>query len=481
MAMLSLVLFVFPISTSAQTDFEEDLSCNFGNATSVPASAHASFVNGGGQFNRPEPWTMDYSNTSSPPYTVTSYPSSIPAGGVASYFCKFSPGMYGIYNGGQYQLEFDYYNFQTGDTLEVYVNPSGAYGVGGFINPKYVVLGVQYAPPGAQSNATYSSDTVVGSSFSIANSFSTQVTQSVALSSGSGNPSDIFGFTSSQTSNYSTSYTQENDTSSTVAVSQMSTYKTQLNGQLSSAGVNHDYDYIYVWLNPTVNLFIVPSSSDYVQWNGYGFDVNDNTGEMEVLALELGWLNGHIAMPTCPPNTGCVSDRLARRWAQNNVDGSAPGLTSTDLANIAKADPFNTAYTLSFPSGSNTTTDGRFTCIGGSVCQATVDFEPNIVNGYTQGYTATASQSQTSKFTFQQTFSIERQYQGTIFDNHISLDLKNSTQLTWSSQFNHSTNSSNGQTASFSIGPAPSGYNGPAEFRVFQDNLYGTFMFWPVP
>ncbi|MHB8753543.1 MAG: hypothetical protein ACYC92_01095 [Candidatus Acidiferrales bacterium] len=475
---LSQVTLVFPISTRAQTYYEEDLSCKFGNATSVPTTASTDFYNNRSNFDQLESWQLDYAYSSASPYTAVSYPSYIGAGSEAVYKCQFGPSAYGIYNGGQ--LEFDYYNNNTGDSLTVYINLSGAYGVGGFINPKYIVLGAEYAPPGAPSYAKYGTDTVVGSSFSIADSFSTQVTQSVSLSSGPGSPSGIFGFSSSQTSTQSTSYTQENDTSSTIAVSQMTSYTTQLNGQLSSGGVNHDYDYIYVWLNPTVNLFVVPGSSDYIQWNGYGFDLNDDAGEMEVIGLELGWLNGDIPMPTCAPGVGCVSDRLARRWSQNNVDGSGPGLTSTDLANIAKADPFYTSYTLSFPSGSNTTTDGRFTCIGGVACQATVDFEPNVTNSYSQTYTTTASYSQTSKFTFQQTFSIERQFQGTIFDNHITSDLKNSTQLTWSSQFNQSTNNSNGQTSSFSIGPAPQGYNGPAEFRVFQDNLYGTFMFWPV-
>src|SRR5438874_3793883 len=41
----------------------------------------------------------------------------------------------------------------------------------GYINPKYVILGVTYAPPGPQSFVDYSNSTLLGSTVSISSSF----------------------------------------------------------------------------------------------------------------------------------------------------------------------------------------------------------------------------------------------------------------------------------------------------------------------
>src|ERR1051325_3433034 len=56
----------------------------------------------------------------------------------------------------------------TGDSYTItFVPSSGGYGtatlqpISGFINPKYVVVGVTYAPPGASSSVTYTNTTSV--------------------------------------------------------------------------------------------------------------------------------------------------------------------------------------------------------------------------------------------------------------------------------------------------------------------------------
>lgn len=468
---LVLALLAFPLLGRAQ---ECCVNLSFGNvSTSTTVDKEVNFGESF-DFN-----TQFLQSTSAPAgFSVVFAPSQIGLNQTMFVAIGFSPTTMGNYSG----TVFLYYRDSGGSQFQYEVFVSGAGIVSGFINPKYVVVGVEYAPPGSQSSATYSSNTVVGSSISVANSFATSVSQSISLSSGTGSPTGIFGFQSSQTATQTNSYTQENDTSSSVAVSQTTSRSTSIAGNTAPAGVNHDFDIIFVWLNPIIKLSVGPSASQ-VQWNGYGYDLNDTAAspDMEVIGLQVGWLNGHISIPTCAPGGGCVSDRLARAWAQNNVDGSGPGLTNTDLANILAADPFsNPNYALTFPSGSNTTTDGRFTACSNSSCSTTIDFETGQTNGYSQGYSTTTTQSQGSKFTYQQTYSIERQWQGTVFAQHLTLDLKNSTQLTWTSQFTQSTNNSHGQTASFSIVGPPAGYTGPAEFVVYQDNLYGTFMFHPV-
>ena len=68
--------------------------------------------------------------------------------------------------------------------LAVTINVDGAYAQPGFVNPKYVIIGVMYAPPGAQSSVTYGNNTVTGNSISAASYFADQVNYSVALTGG---------------------------------------------------------------------------------------------------------------------------------------------------------------------------------------------------------------------------------------------------------------------------------------------------------
>jgi hypothetical protein len=186
--------------------------------------------------------------------------------------------------------------------------------------------------------------------------------------------------------------------------------------------------------------------------------------------LQVGWLNGHIPVPSNIPPV------LARTWAGNNVDGSGPGLTTTDLQNILDADPFsNPNYTVAFGQNPFTTSDGRFTVTDNPV----VDYEPNVTQGYSDGYTITTTQSQTATYTYELAYSVEEKFMINLFFQSFSSDLKNSNTLTWTNKFSQATNNSQGQLASLSItGPAP-GYTGPPEFVVYQDNVYGTFMFYP--
>jgi hypothetical protein len=62
-------------------------------------------------------------------------------------------------------------------------------------------------------------------------------------------------------------------------------------------------------------------------------------------------------------------------------------------------------------------------------------------------------------------------------------ELKTSDTLTWTNKFNASSTKQVGQTASLSVtGPTTAdNYTGPVEFDVFQDTIYGSFMFNFVP
>jgi hypothetical protein len=385
-------------------------------------------------------------------------------------------------------------------------------GISGWINPKYKIIGVMYAPPGSKSTVTYGDNNVVGSSTQFSSSFSGGFTESVSISGGGG----VFGFSTKETATSSNSFTQEEDTSKSIAVSQTTSSSTVLSGYSDPVhGLSHDYDYIFVWLNPLqlFSLYVDSSGTDTsVVWSGYGYDLNDTPAypDMDVIGIQLGCLNGDFYQQYASgTNTNWITcedvfdNNFSRSWALENTDGSGPALTptlanssapynfctqqGTDLYNLCQADPFgaNPNYTVTFAPGSTTTTDGRFTACSNSECNATIQYEPDVNKNYSQGYSTTTTSSQTAKYTYSNSFSIEIQFgwsggncsKG--FCGNFGTDTKDTLTYTWIDQFNQSTNNSSGQTASFSIVGPVEGYNGTDQFVVYQDNLYGTFMFYP--
>lgn len=409
----------------------------------------------------------------------------------------------------------------TGGGVEVAFTPSGSTGgsavYGGFINPKYLIASVMYAPPGTKSTVSYGKNTVVGNSTSVTSSFSSTVGESVAISESGGIP----GFLSAKiTTTESESYTEEQDSSSSIAVNQTTSNSTGLSGYSDPVnGINHDYDYIFVWLNPIVTFTISSASGKtQVQWTGYGYDLDDTPAypDMDVLGVQLGCLNGDFYQQyTAGTNTNwntCLdvfnnnnangqNNGFWRGWALDNADDTPPYLTplvanasapydfcsstykGTDLWNICQADPFgaNPNYTVQFNPGSSTTTDGRFTACGNSLCYTTIQYEPDVNNSYSQGYSTTVTGSETAKYTYTSGYSVESSFTGgsASFGETIGATFTSTYSFSSTEQFSQATNSQNGQTASFSIvGPAE-GYTGPLQFVVYQDDLYGTFMFYP--
>jgi hypothetical protein len=168
------------------------------------------------------------------------------------------------------------------------------------------------------------------------------------------------------TSTASTDLTQETDSSSSIAINETTTTGTLIRGPSSSAvGLSHDEDIIWVWLNPVAH-FVANSDTSFT-WTGFGFDLNDPTGNTDILGIPVKFLNGHAPMPAN------IADVLARRWAPRitcsittdptcGPDGTDdPGLNANDLAAILTADPFsNPSYVINIPVGSPCTADGRF-------------------------------------------------------------------------------------------------------------------------
>ncbi len=382
-----------------------------------------------------------------------------------------------------------------------YVTFTGTYapGVQGYINPKFVILGVTYAPPGPSSSTfvDYSNSNLVGTQTSLVNSFTNSNGYSVTLSGGAGIAKVINGTISSSISQTTT---QKTTNSQTVALSVQvaSGEKTQGTGSYFSP-VDHDYDIIWVWLNPAL---VFTTNGDQVVWNGYGFDASDENG-MDVVGVQLGYLNGDFgAIPAD------IQTSLNRAWAasQTYATGHGPALDTRDLGIIAAADPFSASTYgetyIGYVPPTPDTSDNRYTI---SLCSQANSF------GYTQAAPSTAANVYTCTVTYanmsQEAQSLTNSYQlsystsvdlSANFLSFFSSEIRYSSSqiLTWENMASAQLTSSSTSTATLSVqgppcnnvnpgvGPCVPVYDAsgtePTQFEVYQDNLYGTFMFAPV-
>ncbi len=122
-----------------------------------------------------------------------------------------------------------------------------------------------------------------------------------------------------------------------------------------------------------------------------------------------------------------------------------------------------------------------------TVWTQTFSYEPPPPRGQPipQTYQVSSSQTTTagegSSDTYQVAFSTEQKSSGG-FLAFISVDLKNSNTTTWVNKTSTTANTQGTVTAQLSItGPATTdNYAGPTEMQVWKDNVYGSFMFFPV-
>jgi hypothetical protein len=256
------------------------------------------------------------------------------------------------------------------------------------------------------------------------------------------------------------SWTQTTGTFGSITIDKSSSESLQVPGPANSdLGIDHDYDQIAVWVNPQATFSATSSNGANWEWN---FDPRDPAGEVDVQYLYVTWLRNPS---TIPPG---VAQVLARTWA-----GSGQGLTTADYNSILLSDPFWNLGTTP-PTNISTT---RFDLEGGS----TFPYEPPACGGqpdtkvYNQAYSRTSVQGQAAEdqynVTYSRGFSLD-------FGNWIGLNVDSSTSLTWTNEWSQQTTQQVGQTASLSItGPSDCHYAGGTDVQVYQDNVYGTFMF----
>ena len=368
-------------------------------------------------------------------------------------------------------------------------------GVPGYVGPKYIVVGVTYVPPGPSSFVQYSTSSFFGTTTSLSNSLSAGVSFSTSVTGG-GSILKVLSGTITQT--VSGSAMQTSTDSSSITVSIQNLFTTRLGGTPSAfSPVNHDYDIIWLWLNPAMLFTVYPSLPGFpsvVTWNGYGLDASDQPA-MDIWPIEVGYLNGHFG--SLPFEDASV---LSRSWAVNQLfpAGQGPGLTSLDFENILRVDPFadsNYQVVLSSTAMPTTTVDGRFTISGATngSAQSFIYRQPApgsspLTQTMTNTYTNTSTLGTTSSFQTQVGFGVEASLSGEFFAK-LSRSLKLSFTLTQTHQSGRSVTATTTQIDTLSITGPPCGsntppcapvYTGPPQFNVYQDNIFGTFMFNPV-
>lgn len=209
----------------------------------------------------------------------------------------------------------------------------------GYINPKYVVMGVTYAPPGPSSSTfvQYQNSTLVGNSQSLSQSFMDSYTFGITLTAKFGSSDAMPAVANGMISvGYSATISETIKNTSTVSTSMQVQEGEKTFGTGSYWDpVNHDYDVLWIWLNPAA-IFTLYGNA-FTAWNGYGYDTTDQPNP-DVVGIELGYLNGDFG-----PMPAQYQTSLNRAWAagQTFAPGDGPPLTQADLAQIASADPFS--------------------------------------------------------------------------------------------------------------------------------------------
>lgn len=400
---------------------------------------------------------------------------------------------------------------------QFYLQASGGSGnvtlAGGHVNPKFVVVGVTYAPPGHASTVSYQNSTSLGTTTTTNNSFKQGYGESISVTGSTGDcngsSGGIFGFSGGVcvTGTQSTNYTMQSMDSKTISVVNKTSIMNKTTGTPNDfSPVDHDYDMVWLWLNPITTYIYNPANPNFPEWTGFGYDMSDQPA-MDLWPVLLGYLNGDFGClaidATCDAEDAQV---LARSWVANYNPqtwpaGEGPGLTAADLANIAKADPWgaNPSYAVVLGTASPpTTTDGRFTIapINGSNSQS-FDYKqagPGNGSGLTQTYTnentVTNTVSTGNTYTFQEAFGLEEKVGGSFFWQSVQYDFKQTSTFEWDHSFLQTSNNISDSTDSLSItgppcpaappGPCNPQYTSVPEFDVYQDNLFGSFMFWGV-
>ncbi len=420
------------------------------------------------QNNTPTDWNRT-STKSSGPFNVN-FPSNVAHSSTVQVPVSFnaSGATPGTYTG---SAQATYKDVRSTKTMTMTVNSTATFGVPGSIFPKYQVLSVIYAPPGAQSFANYGTTTELGTSNSWENSFDKSTTLAVEFSKTTGFKVGVFKGGVTTTVGSSQTWGEQVDNTSSISVDKSNSLSVQIPGPLNSnIGIDHDADIVMVWLNPESDFMVTGASS--AVWE-HAFDPRDigpngiPINDVDKVPLTVGQLKD----PTKILDPDILA-RLQRTWA-----GSGQGLTNADLLSIAKSDPFWNLGTTP-PSSIDPT---RFDVESGETIPFVppqCGFGPLTTSGKFT-YKTTAMQGQSATDTYKVGWSVSRSANVSFMDflsAHFTVTA--SQDLTWVNKWGHDMTASQAQDATWSVtGPTDCHYSGFTNMQVYKDNVYGTFMF----
>lgn len=382
-------------------------------------------------------------------------------------------------------------------------------GYPGLLYPKYLVMGVTYAPPGASSYVQYSNTTSVGTTTTNSQSFSTDIGYSVEVDTSVGIPQ---GKTLANggvdiTASESTDYTQTQTGSDTVTFTKSTTIQDRTNGYPTTyppdgtqpPALPDDYDVIWLWLNPELIFTAYPAvdgSTPVAQWSGFAYDPTDQDGP-DVYPVQVGCLNGDFTTSYCATQQGVLN----RAWVADEMSPTsqtavtAPGCpngadspsicpNTQDAYDILMADPLaynpgGSTYTLfNYQPLPSTTSDGRYT---------QYPYPPNPLfyePGQTLSYTVTQMNSQQQSQGGSNQVKVMVKVSEQVDTGFLSLFGQKTTWTetdTVTQENSWLTTLSTQQTVSDALsitGSNPPNYV-PGEFILYQDNFYGTFLCYP--
>jgi len=325
-------------------------------------------------------------------------------------------------------------------------------GNGGSVYPKYVILGLDYAPPGRSSFVSYGTGTTVGSSHSFTRSVSNTLSLTAEFMA------HVFG--SGVKGELSSSWTQARSVTNARALEIIKQQSHTVPGPLdSSVGVDHDFDLVWLWLNPKIDMIALTSTN--LHWT-FSNDPNDvNYSDLaDIQYVYVKWLKNPSLMAQEAPQ---VAARLARTWA--GVNG---GLTSQDFATIASINPFW--------NGAAAVDSARFE----SQLSYPLQYEPPPTGGQpiTQTYSVTQTATSTQTVNASASYTVGVKITGSIgFLSFLSSSTSIGDSITLTNSVVDEIKNASTTVDSLSITGPNTGYTGLTNIRLYADKVYGTYMF----
>jgi hypothetical protein len=306
----------------------------------------------------------------------------------------------------------------------------------GTMRPRYQVLTVVYAPPGANSGkgssqVTYGHGSATGTTTSTSNSFKVGVDVGASVKAADGSTGADASFKLSQSTT----------DSSSVDVKKNENYEIKIVGP-SKDGIDHDYDLFYLWLNPLLNVTIAPLNN--IKWA-----LSTDGSTMDVVYLYAAWLKNPQLMPRD------IRSRL-----------SSAGLTDADFAQILKTNPFTSDLAALDPDRFLPTLQS----FPYEPPKTAADSVPSM--SYSQQNSVTRTASHSSQVQYDVSVSVS----GGI-KLPIQASLKVTTSLSWTNTATSGASEGATQSAAVTVGGPAFGYNGPTSVLVYWDTVYSSFMF----